>query len=81
MFFLYFEDAIFPMLCYSHLTKNLKDDINKAYDDHKIRQVISGLVGHTFGLRTIPEIKKHLELVMTLIASPKKTQKFVSKEY
>lgn len=73
-----FSDAILPMLCYSHLTKNLRDDIDKAYDDLETRRVISSVVGRIFSLTSIDRIKEHLKLVITLIGAPKKTEAFVS---
>lgn len=65
------------MLCFSHMTKNLKDDIDKAFQDSEERRVVSGVVGHIFSLSTSDEIKDFLKLVMVLLGSPKKTKNFV----
>lgn len=73
-----YADTIFPMLCYSHLTKNLKEDVDKAFDDIDTRKVISAVVGRTFALTTIGEIKEHIKLVIILLGAPKKTIEYVS---
>jgi hypothetical protein len=70
--------AIFPMLCYSHLTKNLKEDIDRNYEDVNIRYIVSAVVGRIFSLKTIVDIKEHLKLAITLIGVPKRTKVFVS---
>lgn len=71
-------DAIYPMLCYSHMTKNLKQDIDKAYQDKRIQYIVSGVIGHLFSLTTIDAIKKYLRIIVLFFGAPMVTKQFVS---
>lgn len=64
------ECSILPILCFSHLSKNLKADINEHYEDKTVRGFIAALIGGMFEIDDVRVLDNYIKKFLTLLSVP-----------
>lgn len=64
-----FQNATIPVSCFSHMSKCIKDDINKSFDNRTDRLFTARLVGQIANIFETNELDDYIKNVLTIISS------------
>lgn len=70
-----FRNFIIPILCFSHITKNIKQDINKFYNTTE-RRFIAALLGEIVEIEKVDCLDKYIKNVIVIIGSSNCDERF-----
>lgn len=68
-------NSITPVLCFSHITKNIKHDIDKSYNKPE-RCFVAALIGGIFTLSDVKELDVYIKNMLTIFGSSNCDKKF-----
>lgn len=64
--------------CSSHLTKTMKDDIKKHYDNREACNIISSMLGNIFNTRSWDEANTRVSSLIIVLKSPKQNDAVIN---